>query len=132
MSSEPLAALANEKFISLTTFRRDGRAVPTALWFVLDGDQLLFWTGPQTGKVKRLRNNPKVTVAPSTRRGKPTGPAFDATVRFLPEAEFPRVTQLMNAKYGFIKRLIDTFNWLNRTIRRKRDTGYIFLAIIPA
>jgi len=132
MSNERLAALGNEKFISLTTFRRDGRAVPTALWFVLDGDQILIWTSPSSGKVKRIRNSPRVTVAPSTRRGKPTGAAFNAMARFLPETDFPRAMHLMNAKYGFIKRLIDTFNWLNRTIRRKRDAGYIFLAITPA
>ncbi|MDQ6905602.1 MAG: PPOX class F420-dependent oxidoreductase [Chloroflexota bacterium] len=132
MPDTHIATLADEQFISLTTFRRDGRAVATPLWFVLDGDQLLIWTGPRSGKVKRLRNNPKVTVAPSTRRGKPTGPAFDATARFLPEVEFPRATRLMNKKYGFAKRLIDAFGALSRTVRRKRDAGNIFLAVTPA
>jgi len=96
MPNTHIATLADEQFISLTTFRRDGRAVATPLWVVADGDQLLIWTGPRSGKVKRIRNNPKVTVAPSTRRGKPTGPSFDATARFLPEVEFPRATRLMN------------------------------------
>ncbi len=132
MPSTHLATLADEQFISLTTFRRDGRAVATPLWFVLDGDQLLIWTGPNSGKVKRIRNNPKVTVAPSTRRGAPTGPAFDATARLLPKAEFPRAARMMNKKYGFMKRLIDTVGALSRTVRRKRNAGNIFLAISPA
>lgn len=132
MPSTHLTTLADEQFISLTTFRRDGRAVATPLWFVLDGDQLLIWTGPNSGKVKRIRNNPKVTVAPSRRRGAPTGPAFDATARLLPEAEFPHAAQMMNKKYGFMKRLIDAVGALSRTVRRKGDEENIFLAISPA
>ena len=68
-----MADLAAEQFVRSTTFRRDGTPVGTALWIVADGDHLYVWTGSQTGKVKRVRNNPAVTIAPATRRGKPTG-----------------------------------------------------------
>jgi len=76
MSNERLAALADEKFISLTTFRRDGTAVPTPMWFALDGERILVWTSPTAGKAKRIRNNPHVTVAPCTVRGNVTGASF--------------------------------------------------------
>ncbi len=131
MPDERLTRLAKEMYISLTTFRRDGRAVATALWFVLDGDQILIWTSPNSGKAKRIRNNPTVTVAPCTRTGKPTGPAFDATARFLLEADFPQAMRRLNTKYGFTKRLIDALGWFNRTVRRKPPGGSVFLAITP-
>ena len=132
MPDERLAALANEKYLSLTTFRRDGRAVPTPVWFALDGERILVWTSPSSGKAKRIRNNPRVTVAPCTARGKITGASFTATATFLPDSEAARANDLMNAHYRFQKRLLDGVKWLIRTVRRMPSTGNGFLVITPA
>jgi uncharacterized protein len=58
----------------LTTFRRDGTAVATPVWFVADGGTLLVWTGESTWKVKRLRHDPHVEVAICDFRGRELGP----------------------------------------------------------
>lgn len=132
MPDERLAALAGEKYINLTTFRRDGTAVPTPVWFALDGERILVWTIPTSGKAKRIRNNPRVTVAPCTARGKATGAAIPATATFLPDGDAARANDLMNKHYGFQKRLLDGVKWLIRTVRRMPRIENGFLVITPA
>ncbi len=132
MPDNSLTVLTNEKYISLTTFRRDGTAVSTPVWFALDGTRILVWTSPTAGKAKRIRKNPQVMVAPCTARGKVTGAAFPATAAFLPDSEAARANGLMSAHYGFQKRLLDGVKWLIRTARRTRNTGNGFIAITPA
>src|SRR5262245_23301176 len=58
-----LEQLGSEKYVQLTTFRRDGRAVPTPIWVMPDGDGVAFWTVRDSGKVKRIRNSGRVTIA---------------------------------------------------------------------
>lgn len=132
MSNAQLAAITNEKFINLTTFRRDGRAVPTVVWFALDGERLLVWTGPNSGKVKRIRRNARVTVAACNRTGRVTGETWSATAAILPEREAEGAMRLLNKKYGLIKRLIDGAQAIRRAIRRTpSDDSNLFLAITP-
>ena len=57
------------KHISVTTYKRDGTGVATPVWFVQEGDRLLFRTGVASGKAKRIRRNPAVLVAACTIRG---------------------------------------------------------------
>ena len=71
----------------LTTYRRDGRAVGTAVGIRKHADHVLFTTWSTTGKVKRLQANPEVTLAPATRRGTPTGPTVAGIARRLTGAE---------------------------------------------
>jgi hypothetical protein len=68
--TDAVAALGAEKFVSLTTFKRDGAAVATPMWIGRDGDQLFFWTPVDSWKAKRVRNNPRVALAPCSRGGK--------------------------------------------------------------
>jgi hypothetical protein len=60
----PTLGLAGEQFVSVTTFRRDGTPVPTPVWIAQDGDALVVTTPAGTGKVKRLRHDPRVEPAP--------------------------------------------------------------------
>lgn len=129
MSEDALAALAKERYISLTTFRRDGRAVATPVWFAHDGARLLVWTGAATGKAKRLRNNPRVTVAACAMRGAVSGPAFPATATLLPASEGPRVQAMLNRKYGLVKRLLDLYNTVSRLPRRQPPAQSAYLEI---
>ncbi|MGK5676415.1 PPOX class F420-dependent oxidoreductase, partial [Micromonospora sp. URMC 106] len=73
-----LDRLASEKYVLLTTFRKDGRAVPTPVWAVRDGDALAVWSAADSGKVKRIRRSGDVTVAPCDVRGRPHGEAVPA------------------------------------------------------
>jgi len=89
----------NQKYISLTTFRKTGVAVPTPVWFGEDNGKLYVMTRSDMGKTKRIRNNSQVKVAPCTMRGKVTGPEFSATARILPPEDHKRARQSINPKY---------------------------------
>ena len=100
-----LEQLGGEKYVLLTTFRRDGRAVPTPLWVVPDGTGLGFWTPAGTGKLKRIRNSGRVTVQPCDIRGNPSGEPIEAQARIGDAADKARVTEGLKRKYGLIGRL---------------------------
>ncbi|MDG4807119.1 PPOX class F420-dependent oxidoreductase [Micromonospora sp. WMMD1120] len=100
-----LDRLSAEKYILLTTFRRDGRAVPTPVWAVRDGDALAVWTRADSGKVKRIRNNGAVTVAPCDVRGRPHGAELPARATLYGSGDTGRVRDLLKHKYRLIGRL---------------------------
>jgi PPOX class probable F420-dependent enzyme len=76
--SAALVPLRNSKTILLTTYKRDGTAVGTPVSIAFDGDRAFFRSYDKAWKTRRLRHNPLVQAAPSTFRGKPTGPAVPA------------------------------------------------------
>jgi len=91
----------------MTTFRRTGEGVGTAVWFAVDADTMYVKTGSQSGKVKRIAANPRVTVAPCTLRGKPRGPATDAVARVVTDpAEEARAERALSGKYGITRPLV--------------------------
>ena len=108
-----------QKYVSLATFRKTGVAVYTPIWFAEENGRLYFMTSSKLGKYKRIRNNPKVTIAPCTMRGKIIGPEFPATVRILRPEEFQRARRLIRAKY-----------WLARINFLWRNTD-VYLEITP-
>jgi hypothetical protein len=97
-------AFEKARYLSLTTFRRDGRAVATAVWFVPDGDRLLVVTGATSGKVKRLRNDARVLVAPSDMRGRPSAEAVEATARLQDGAGTAATLAAVKRRYGVMAR----------------------------
>ncbi|SDS87649.1 PPOX class F420-dependent oxidoreductase [Actinopolymorpha singaporensis] len=99
----PFARFARQRTVVLTTFRRDGTPVPTAVHVVVDGPHAYFRTYSAAGKAKRLRRDPRVEIAPSTAGGRPTGPAVDATARLLGEAEARPVRRLLRRKYPLLQ-----------------------------
>ena len=100
-----LEQLGAEKYVLLTTFRRDGRAVSTPLWVVPDGAGLAFWTPVGTGKVKRIRNSGRVTVAACDVRGNVRGEAIEAHARIGDHADRRRIGEGLKRKYGLVGRL---------------------------
>jgi uncharacterized protein len=93
------AEISGQKYISLTTFRKTGAAVRTPLWFVEANRKLYIMTRNDSGKYKRIRNNPNVLVAPCTMRGTVTGPDLQAIARILPPEQWPAARQLIRRKY---------------------------------
>jgi uncharacterized protein len=89
----------NGKYLSLTSFKRDGSAVSTPVWFVSDNGHLLVETDADSYKVKRIRRDAHVLVAPCDARGRVRGEAVDADARILPEEERERVERLLTQKY---------------------------------
>jgi hypothetical protein len=99
MPSAIPAAIHQQKYISLTTFRKTGVPVATAVWFGEEGEHLYVMTRSDMGKTKRIRNNAQVKVAPCTIRGTVTGQEFAATARILPAEDHQHARQTINAKY---------------------------------
>ncbi|HEX4930774.1 MAG TPA: PPOX class F420-dependent oxidoreductase [Gaiellaceae bacterium] len=87
------------KYLSLTSFRRDGSGVATPVWFVADNGHLVVETDADSYKVKRIRRDPHVRIAVCDARGRPRGEAVDAEARILPESERERVERLLAQKY---------------------------------
>ncbi|HET7899971.1 MAG TPA: PPOX class F420-dependent oxidoreductase [Candidatus Nanopelagicales bacterium] len=93
--------LAASTYVSLTTFKRSGAAVATPVWVSSDGDRLYVWTQGDSGKVKRIRNDGHVLVAPSDSRGVLQGAAVSGTASVLDAPDdLARVSSLHRAKYG--------------------------------
>ena len=126
-TSNSFLVLKGHEYMSLTTFRKSGQAVPTPVWFVEVDGKLYVYTSRTSGKVKRIRNNPAVTVAPCALNGKLLGEAVQATARILSPSEEAAAEQALNRKYGWKKRL------LNLTARLQRHgSNRSYLEISPA
>jgi uncharacterized protein len=98
MSTDIPSTIRGQKYISLTTFRKNGGKVATPVWFGEDDDKLYVMTRSDMGKTKRIRNSPQVTVAACTIRGKVTGPEVAALARILPPEEHAHARQAINRK----------------------------------
>ena len=88
-----------QKYISLGTFKKDGSVVRTPVWFGEENGKLYVMTRSDSGKYKRIPNNPQVRIAPCTMRGKITGPEFAGTARILPNEDWPRARNTIHRKY---------------------------------
>ncbi len=117
-----LADLGRHQFVSLTTFRRSGQPVPTPVWIAPDGDALVVTTPADSGKVKRLRHDPRVELRPCTRSGRvaPDAPTTVAVARVVPTDD--RSTSALQAKYRLQYRLIAL---LEKVVRRGRGERVI-------
>lgn len=110
--------LAAEKYVLLTTYRRDGRAVATPVWVVRDGDALAVWTARDSGKVKRVRRDGAVTVAPCDVRGRLRGEPVPGRASLIgSEADLARVRALIRRKYP----VLGPLTLLASRIRRGRE-----------
>ncbi len=102
--------LKGHQYISLTTYRKSGEGVATPVWFAVDGDRMFIVTQAESGKVKRIRNNPRVTIAPSDAQGKvkPGAPQIEGVASVTPMEEGGRGDRALRGKYGFMYR---AFAW---------------------
>jgi len=116
-------ALSDEKYILLTTFRRDGRPVATPVWVVkLDDQRIGFWTSSGSGKAKRLAHTERVTVTPCDARGrvKQGAAAVDATARVVTGSELEEIRTLIVSKYGLMTKLTKLLGTIAGVLRGKR------------
>ncbi|MEO8889732.1 MAG: PPOX class F420-dependent oxidoreductase [Jatrophihabitantaceae bacterium] len=109
-----VVAWAARRCLLLTTYRRDGTAVASPVWFVTAHGEIRLWTDSGAGKVKRLRRDTRCLIAPCTFSGRVTGPARAGTARILPVPEGPQVQALLRAKYPIQKRALDAYTQLRR------------------
>jgi uncharacterized protein len=115
MSADNLSDLSKFKYITIETFRKNGAGVRTPIWFIIYQGLIYFRTDVNSGKVKRIRNNPHVRIAPCDIRGNLKGNWFDGKVKFADSAESAITYSMIDKKYGFITTLIRIFNKIRRT-----------------
>jgi PPOX class probable F420-dependent enzyme len=111
-----LAQFADQKYIALETFKKNGQGVKTPVWFVLHKNAFYVYTEADSWKVKRIRNQPRVRVAVCSMRGDLKGPWLDATASLVEGDERLAANKLLDRKY-FLKKV---FNFLSRINRHKR------------
>ncbi|WP_156725479.1 PPOX class F420-dependent oxidoreductase [Streptomyces apocyni] len=104
-----LDELGRSRYVSLTTYRRDGTGVATPVWVVREGDELYVWTKSDSWKVKRLRRDNRIAVTACDVRGRVRegAPSAEGTGRLLDATELPRLRKLLARKYGWQFRLVD-------------------------
>ena len=122
-----LDSLASGKYLSLTTFRRDGTPVATPVWLVRDGDSLRVITQADSGKAKRLRTDPRVLLAPCDARGNLTGAQVEGTAALQDPAETAHTARMIEARYGLLGKLL---MWRSRRAARKPGaTGQVGIRV---
>jgi PPOX class probable F420-dependent enzyme len=121
------------KYVSVTTFNRDGTGVATPVWFVIEDGRLLIQTDPGSFKVKRIRRTDAVTIAPCSATGRPRGESMPARAELLPASQLGHVEKLLGRKYRIDRVLIAP---VYRAVRRLRGAQQraesVALAITPA
>jgi|SRR5208283_2368032 len=120
---DAIAQFAKAKYVSLETFRKTGVGVRTSVWFAEDTASpasvttFYVYTLPDSGKVKRIRNNAKVRIAPCTMRGDLRGAWIEARARICASDEAAKGQSLLNQKYGLPKRIGDFFSRLRGRVQ---------------
>ena len=114
---DKVAPFQNEKYLNLETFKRDGQGVKTPVWFVLRENGALYaYTEATSWKVKRIRRNPRVRIAPCDVRGNLKGEWREATAQIVSGEEEQAASRLLDQKY-FLKKI---FNLLTKLRRHER------------
>ena len=125
-------ALSDEKYIRVTTFKKDGTEVSTPTWVVaLDDGKIAFYTSSTSGKAKRLRNNPNVVVQPSNGRGRanPGTSPVTGTAVVVSGPERDAIYEKVVAKYGLMTKITRFLAKVGGFVKRK-DQPYADRAVV--
>lgn len=123
-----LPALTTSRYLLLTTVKRDGSEVGTPVWFAASDGSLVAMSEATAWKVKRLRRNPKATVAPCDVRGRVHGPAIAVVGEVLGEAESAQARSALHRRYGSA---LDAIDVVGRIRARGRAPERAFMAFRP-
>jgi len=117
LDASTLATLRHHDYISLATFRRSGESVQTPVWFAERVGKLYIFTAARSGKVRRLKSDPRIRVAPCSVRGRIRGAWIEGHARRIEDHVIERAAYAaLLAKYGWQMRLLNFFSWLGGRI----------------
>jgi PPOX class probable F420-dependent enzyme len=116
-TSDPFAPFAGQKYLCVETLRKNGAAVRTPVWFAAESPSnppgnaatLYFYTIHNSGKIKRIRNNPRVRIAPCGMRGEVQGPWSDARAEIIEGEAARHATKMLDRKYFPLKQILNFF-----------------------
>ncbi len=119
------------QYVSLSTFRRNGAAVATAVWFATDNGKIYLYSALDAGKMKRIRATGRVTVAPCDVKGKVAPGALSVTGSAveLPAERGTFVHGLLNRKYGWKKHVMEFFMVIPEKLRLRKPSPDGFVEI---
>jgi len=125
-TASDFSGLHGHKYALLITFRRDGTAVPTPVWFaLLDDHHLVIHTEERTAKVRRIRRDPHARVLPCDPRAKPLGPGVEGTARILAAAdECARAEAALDRHYGRTRHLYEKV--------MADEAGMVYVQVTPS
>jgi uncharacterized protein len=124
--------LATVQYASLTTFRRNGTAVPTPMWFAIyePTGTIYLETGLDSGKVKRIRHTSRITLARCTANGKVAGDTIEGQARIVTDTQEIFIAKgALNHKYGFRRQIAYFVMYLMRSIWRTAELKRAYIAI---
>ena len=110
-----ISQFLNQKYINLETYRRNGQAVRTTVWFVMDAGTIYIRTDMNSGKIKRIKNNPNIRITPSGARGQLKGKWIEGKIKMAGSLEVEHANQLLEEKYGIQGKIIRVFNKIRNT-----------------
>lgn len=118
------SSLAGHKYAILETFKKNGEGVPTAVWFGVADGRFYVNSERDVWKIKRIRNNPRVRVAPCNSRGKPLGPAVTGTARIIERADGAAAEAAIAANYGTGRKLFEG-------VAHRLDVDNVYIEVAP-
>jgi uncharacterized protein len=132
-ASSEFAAIGAEQFISLTTFRTTGLGVATAVWVAPDGDGLVVVTGADSGKVKRIRNDPRVEMRPCNRMGAVVegSVSVSGTAEVVADDRRDALLKPLAKKYGAQFAIFEAAGKVASAVRRRGPAERVILRITP-
>lgn len=115
MNSTSLKPFAKQQYLNLETFRKNGLGVPTPVWFAEEAGVIYIRTLDGSGKVKRIRNNDRVRIAPCDARGRRKGEWVEGEARLVTDgASADKANRLLDRKYGLVKKMFELANRLQK------------------
>lgn len=113
--------LEKQTYFSLRTLRKNGVAVDTPVWFARVDEQYVVFSAKQAGKVKRIRNNTQVEIAPCTVNGTVTGQWLAASAQLVDETTVIEKTyHALKKKYGWQMHMLNLMSWLSGKIKHRQ------------
>jgi uncharacterized protein len=122
---QDFSSLRGHKYCLLSTFRKNGEAVPTPVWFGLADGKVYIRTEAAVGKTKRIRREPRVHIAPCTFRGRPLGPSTEGSARILGPDQSEHAERAIAANYGLERRLYES------TVSRLLYPELLYIEVAP-
>ena len=128
--TNPFLSLADEQYVSLVTFRKNGVAVATPMWFAEEQGVIYITTGANLAKVRRIRHTPRVLLAPCDARGKIKGATIEGKEHIVnDEGELEIAEGALALKYGVKRELFYWFMKAARALQHKEPIENVYLAI---
>lgn len=109
MNSDCLSILEKHKYINLESYKKNGQAVQTPVWFMISDNTIFVQTAKTTGKIKRIKNNSKIRIMPCGIRGESKGEWVEGIATLADDTKIQEIIKLRVKKYGFKAKMLGIF-----------------------